>query len=271
MIMRKTFGLALATVLALAVAPAVRADVWDVQTDNDNGNGSDNALSHGAYQWHDAAALPGPVADEDWYQTTVPGRSSFEVVVDAVSGDMGLYVEFARVDGAGATIQDSVNVWQSGGATPFYSGYSQSLRWENTTAAPVTDFIRLRSGGCTTTCNADDVYRIRAFDTTLGIPRFNNSASQITIVQIANSAEYSANVSLHFWSTTGTHLGTSNAAIPARGLLVLNTSTLPFAAGVGGSMTVAHDAEYGRITGKAVAVEPATGFTFDTPAVSRPI
>jgi hypothetical protein len=35
-------------------------------------------------------------------------------------------------------------------------------------------------------------------------------------------------------------------------------------------MTVAHDGAYGALAGKAVALEPATGFTFDTPLVPRP-
>jgi len=33
---------------------------------------------------------------------------------------------------------------------------------------------------------------------------------------------------------------------------------------------VTSDAPYGTLVGKAVAVEPATGFTFDTPMRARP-
>ena len=35
-------------------------------------------------------------------------------------------------------------------------------------------------------------------------------------------------------------------------------------------LTVAHDAPYGRLVGKAVAIEPSTGFAFDTPVEPRP-
>ena len=49
--------------------------------------------------------------------------------------------------------------------------------------------------------------------------------------------------------------------------LVFNTSQA--APGASGSITVAHSGSYGQLTGKAVAVEPATGFTFDTELVSR--
>ena len=55
--------------------------------------------------------------------------------------------------------------------------------------------------------------------------------------------------------------------IAPRGTFVLNTSAV--APGVSGSLTVSHDAPYGALAGKAVAVEPATGFTFDTPLLPR--
>ena len=45
---------------------------------------------------------------------------------------------------------------------------------------------------------------------------------------------------------------------------------MPGAGGASGSITVSHDGRFGQINGKAVAVEPATGFTFDTPLLSRP-
>jgi hypothetical protein len=35
-------------------------------------------------------------------------------------------------------------------------------------------------------------------------------------------------------------------------------------------MTLSHDGPYGSLAGKAVAVEPATGFTFDTALAPRP-
>ena len=49
-----------------------------------------------------------------------------------------------------------------------------------------------------------------------------------------------------------------------------NTSELPFAAGMAGSITVTHTGRYGDLSGKAVALEPATGFTFDTPLTPVP-
>ena len=35
-------------------------------------------------------------------------------------------------------------------------------------------------------------------------------------------------------------------------------------------MTLSHDGRYGELVGKAVALEPATGFSFDSPLETRP-
>jgi hypothetical protein len=39
--------------------------------------------------------------------------------------------------------------------------------------------------------------------------------------------------------------------------------------GIGGAVTIAHDGRYGDLTAKTVALEPATGFSFDSPALPR--
>jgi hypothetical protein len=35
-------------------------------------------------------------------------------------------------------------------------------------------------------------------------------------------------------------------------------------------VTVTHDGRYGSLVGKAVAIEPSSGFSFDTPLTIRP-
>ena len=55
--------------------------------------------------------------------------------------------------------------------------------------------------------------------------------------------------------------------LDSRQLLVLNTS-VPYPGT--GALTVTHDGPYGSLVGKAVALEPATGFSFDTPMSHRP-
>src|SRR4029453_5619967 len=49
----------------------------------------DGELSHGTDEVYDLAALPGPVADEDVFRIAQKPLSSYEVVIDATSGDIG--------------------------------------------------------------------------------------------------------------------------------------------------------------------------------------
>jgi hypothetical protein len=114
------------------------------------------------------------------------------------------------------------------------------------------------------------VYRIRAWDTTLLVPRFNNSATQTTVLVLQNTGTTPVAGHAHFWSTTGMLVATQPFTMPPRGSYVVNTSTIPGAGGVGGTIALSHDGSYGVVVGKAVVVEPSTGFVFDTALVPRP-
>ena len=127
----------------------------------------------------------------------------------------------------------------------------------------------LVDGVCAAACGSDDVYRIRAFETTYSIPRFNNVGSQVTVLLLQNPAGYAVTGNVWFWSAAGTLLGSRAFNLPARQTLVLNTATVPGVAGQGGTITVSHDARYGDLAGKTVALEPSTGFSFDSPMSAR--
>jgi hypothetical protein len=51
---------------------------------------------------------------------------------------------------------------------------------------------------------------------------------------------------------------------------VARGGTLPGLPGFVGTATVTHDGPYGALAGKAVALEPAIGCSFDTPLLYRP-
>ena len=258
--MRRSLEVVLSVGLALGLAASVRADVWDVQTDNDNSTATENELIHGSDQLHDLGALPGPAADQDWYRLRQTSYSSYEVTADATSGDIGATLHLDRIGPDGTTVLQT--------SAPVGVGYSRSLRWTNSTAATVNDeYVRVTSGSCTTDCGPDDVYRLRFAETTYAVPRFNNAGSQITVLLLQNPAAYTVSGNVYFWSATGTLVGTSSFNLTARQLLVLNTATV--APGIGGAMTVAHDGRFGDLAGKTVALEPATGFSFDSPMVPR--
>ncbi len=255
-------------VLALAAWPA-SADVWDTAVDNDDTTTSDNNPSHGTVQVHDLMMRPGPVADEDWYDFRALPRSSYEAVIDGMTGDVsgplgGLEFDVLSYDGT--TILSSATA--HGGGECLHC--LKSVRFNNDQATTTNAFIRVRSAACGTSCDNSDQYTFKFFETTYSIPRFNNSGTQTTILMINNTRNYTVNIAVHFFTSGGTHQGTYTGALVGHEMLVLNTSTLAYAAGKSGSITVANDGRYGDLTGKAVAVEPATGFTFDTAMSARP-
>jgi hypothetical protein len=228
--------------------------------DDDGGAASAySGLVHGASRVRSLAALPGPSADQHRYVVRQDPRSSYEVVVDAVSGDLQP-LGLQRLSAGGSVVQTSAG---SG------VGRSRSLRWVNSGA--VVDGERVVvSGGCGTGCGADDTYRIRFYETTGLVARFNNAGGQGTVLVLQNPGAAAVTGQVYLWSAAGTLLGSAPFTLPPRGSVALNTTTIPGAAGQTGSITIAHDAPYGVLTGKAVALEPATGFSFDTPLVTKP-
>src|SRR4029450_9338345 len=97
-------------------------------------------LEHGSSQWGDLAADPGPVADVDYFRLAQAPLSSYEVVLDGTSGDIG---PLARLERLGS---DNVTVLQTGTANG--TGSSVSLRWENTVGAAVaSQHLRVGSAG----------------------------------------------------------------------------------------------------------------------------
>ena len=128
----------------------------------------------------------------------------------------------------------------------------------------------MQSGGCSTDCGPDDVYRVTARETTASVPRFNNSGGQGTVLVLQNTTARAASGRAYFWSASGGLLGTHAFSLAPRATAAVNTTTVAGAAGQTGSITIAHDAGYGGLAGKAVAVDPATGASFDTPFVTRP-
>lgn len=191
--------------------------------------------------------------------------SSYEVVVDATSGDVvgpsGILLE--RV---GADFEPALQTAAAVGIGP-----SRSLRFVNSTSSVVDgETVRVRTGDWPVPGDGNDVYALRARETTLAVPRFNNSGTQATVLLLQNPTAAPARATLYFWSEPGVLLATHGPVeIAPRGLLVLDTRTVAGAARTAGSITIAHDAPYGALAGKAVAVEPATGLAFDTPAQPR--
>jgi hypothetical protein len=261
--------LVVACALALGSRLRAEADVWDLASPGgDNSRTStQNELAHGAAQIHDLAALPGPAADEDWYRVLVGRASSYELVLDGFSGELSLATTVDLVDGSGAVIATATSVGV---------GVAKLLAFESTsTVTSFGQYLRVHGAECGTTCDANDQYTLSFRETTYAIPRFNNSGTQRTVLILQAPhpvAVPSVSGHIYYWSSAGapTPLATQTFTLGSQASIVVDTSAIPGLAGQAGSITISHDGPYGVLTGKAVAVEPATGFTFESPMEPRP-
>ena len=240
----------------------VNATPTDVQADGTIADDDATALStleltHGSRL---TADLAGGTAD--FYRIGQSPRASYEVMLDGASADA---VPGLRLERLAA---DNVSVLQSAAAVG--TGTGLALRWQNASAAAVTSqHLRVSAPACGGGCGADDTYRLRAYETTARVPRFNNSGTQTTFLFVQNASSVPVSGRIDFWSTAGVLVASRPfASLAPRALLVVNTTTL--ASGQGGTITIAHDGAYGALAGKAVALEPATGFSFDSPLQYRP-
>jgi plastocyanin len=200
----------------------------------------------------------------DRYRISQKPYASYEVVVDPVAGDPALQLD--RLSGTTTTVLQA-------GAAISSIDMTQSLRWENSTGSTVdTERVRVSNASCGTACSPNDVYSLRAYETTLAVPRFNQTGTQATVLILQNTASYPITGHVYFWSGAGVLLNAGGSAITIgpKAATVIGAGAVTGVPGNSGTITIAHDGRYGDLTGKAVAIEPATGFTFDSPAVSHP-
>jgi choice-of-anchor B domain-containing protein len=216
-------------------------------------------LGHGFVAVLDLAAQPGPVSDQDWFRMGQDAYASYEVTVDEAGGDTRP-LQLQRMGPDGVTVLQS--------APDAGPGEARSLRFENATALTVTDQrIRVASGGCGLLCGPDDTYRLRVYETTARLARFNNSGTQVTVLLVQNTAAEAVSGHAWFWRLDGSLAQSVPFSLAPHAQLALDTSTV--VPGEGGSITVTHDGPYAGLAGKAVALEPLTGFSFDTPLTYR--
>jgi hypothetical protein len=88
------------------------------------------------------------------------------------------------------------------------------------------------------------------------------------VLILQNPADYAIAGTVYFWDPSGTQVATQPFLLPPKGLSVTTTSTI--IPGVAGSITITQSGRFGDLQGKSVALEPATGFSFDTPLEYRP-
>jgi len=253
---------ALGLILGLLPARLVRgSDRWESgYAGFDNNSTTLNELRHGVPQVaHDVEAVPVGTPDQDWMMVAAQARHSYEAVVSGGTMPWGCGVDcpaFDRVTFDGIVLTPGV---PDGPMSNSGLVAREAVRW--IAPATETDFLRV-AAGTFMPFTVVDQYDAELYDTTYFLPRFNNSSTQITVFVVQNTTSGAVSGSIYFYDAGGNLLNTHPLSLPAQGQLVLNTATiLP---GVGGSATIAQTGGYGALAGKAVAVEPATGFTFDT-------
>ena len=267
----KRLAAAMVLCVCALVPVSTVTDVWDIAGQGDDTpTATDNELVPGVSQQHDLQAVGG-VADVDWYLLGQKPFSSYEIIVDGIgalaanpNANANGILDFNLVDSNGAVVVFSANMsaW----------GASRSLRRRNTTASEVTDdYVRVAAGpsGCGTACTSGATYRISMHETTMFAPRFNNTGSQITVLILQNATSQGFDYGARFFNPSGALLATSSGTLPARGGVVINTALLAGLAGTSGVISVEHNGPYSGLAGKAVALEPSTGFSFDTPLVPK--
>ena len=250
--------------LLLAGTPAI-ADVWDTAIDTDDNTGTDNTPIHGTLQVHDLGVRPGPVADQDFYSMEMRGFSSYEAIIDGLTGDTGGSLSFNFLASDGTTVLATGTSLGSASCTLC----TQTVRFENNQATPRPVFIRVGTPGCGTSCDSSDQYTFRFNETTLALPRYNNTGGQVTVIIMHNVSELPVAGNIHLFNTAGTQVGSQAFTLPVNNHLVLNTTSIAGGAGTAGVITVSHNGRYGSLAGKAVVLDPATGFSFDTPFVAK--
>ena len=253
---------AIALLLSAAV---VKADIWDL-TDNLIGD-TNNELTHGSRQVHDLAALSIVLGDTDFFRIGIKATTSWEVLVGGTTGGLGTSgALLTLVDGVGTVLGTSIPV--STGLS-----FTRSLRFVNNTLVDdIGRLIRVGSAACGLLCTTATQYEILARETTVSLARFNNFGTQVTVLMTQNVSGAVVQATAHFYDSAGNHVHAENYSIPPNGLNVMPTFSVGGGAanGIGGSITITPDAPYAGINAKAVALEPSTGFSFDTPGVYKP-
>ena len=254
-------------VVAMICGELAADDIWETSPNflTDDQAGTPNQLIHGALQTHDiqGAASAAPT-DQDFSSVRARARHSYEVRVFSTNtcfqANGPSCATLDRVASDGTTILTAG--MEPDGLLPGTSAAGwMAVRW--IAGADQSDVIKV-TGYRGYAASAVNQYDIQMLDTTYLVPRWNSSGTQITVFLIQNGSTSPVTGSIFFYNAGGTLLHVQPLSLAANGLQVVSTAGIPALAGASGSAAITHDGTYGALAGKAVSLEPSTGFTFDT-------
>jgi len=246
--------------LACLAASSAFADVWD-QGGDGSAAATANVLWHTApAQRHDLANTGG-TPDQDWFKIFPRANRSYEVQVVNVSVSFAPPINVVRTTNVGVPIDSSV------GLDPV--GTTRALRW----ITNVTDTEeRIQVTGLASS-TATTQYDIQLRETTLYCPRYNNSGTQVSVLIVQRAGTETGagacQVNAYFYDENATLLAVHPQTLTPNDMSAVGTTSIPGLPGTKGALHISHTCGVGGLKGKLVALEPSTGFSFDTPCTER--
>ena len=265
MLQSRSIATVFAAVLLAAAVPARAIDVWEGGAGDDTSS-SVNTIGQGDFQVHDLDQSGGG-NDVDWIGVPALNRHSYEARLSGtlVPFDFGGCTncpQFERVSAAGTVLTEDESFINEGQVA---ESFERSIRWVGTQDT-VAEYLRV-TGHLTNVEDASSTYKVRFWDTTYSIPRWNAVGGQATVFVITNLHQGNVAATIYFYNAAGALTATHPFTMGQNHGYVLSTASVPGLTGFSGHAHVVHNAGWGGLTGKAVALEPATGFTFDTAMV----
>lgn len=273
--MKTGFAVALAAAALLSARiPARAGDPWEGGITSDDTVLTRNTLSPGLVQQHDLDQDGTSTNDVDWMRVPTLSGHSYEARISGATanfdwGDCPGCAQFERVSATGTILTEDTGVVTDGaGPGSVWHANDRSVRWiaENDS---IVDLVRVR-GDLGIVEDRSWVYTIRYWNTTYTVPRWNTANGQATVLIITSTVPKPQQARVSFYAPGGTLLAAQDVVLQENAPYVLNVATIPALNGLSGFALVAHTSGYGGLTGKAVSLEPATGFTFDTAIQSIP-
>jgi len=242
------------------VAAPVTADVWDTAGDATTG-ATANVLWHTAPAQRHDLANSGGTPDQDWFKIFPRANRSYEVQVVNTTVDMSALYSVTRTTAGGALLLASSPLDPAGS--------TRALRW---IAGPADAEERVQVvGTASSTVNAQ--YDILLRETTLYCPRYNNSGTQVSVLILQRTGTEapgpSCSATAYFYDENASQTATYSQAFTVNDMSAVGTHTIAGLPGTRGALHVAHACGVGGLKGKLVALEPSTGFSFDTPCTER--
>jgi hypothetical protein len=151
-------------------------------------------------------------------------------------------------------------------------GASIALRWRNTGSIVDYQWLVVRSARLRLDLRPGGPVPLPLHDTTIAVPRFNNAAGQVTVLTSRTRRAGTGTSQRLLLEYRGHLLGSSTfspAEEPHRWTLGLSAASSSDR--TAGTITIAHDGGYGNVAAKSVALDVATGFSFDTPGLYKPL